>query len=67
MNGRKYELEMHAGHRNAKYTDLREAAQFDDGIVVLGFLFQVKAKILVYVSRETLIGISFAGLGIRTR
>lgn len=41
LNGQKFALEMHAGHRNAKYRDLAEAAQFDDGIVVLGFMFQV--------------------------
>lgn len=55
LNGRKYEVEMHAGHRNAKYRDLREAAQFNDGIAVLGFLFQVKEEgNFSYVSRETL-------------
>lgn len=41
LDGAKYDLEMHLGHRNAKYRDMGEAGQNQDGIVVLAFLFQV--------------------------
>lgn len=41
LDGQSYDLEMHLGHRNAKYRDMGEAAMNQDGIVVLAFLFQV--------------------------
>lgn len=41
LDGRPYNLEMHLGHRNSKYRDMAEAAQNQDGIVVLAFLYQV--------------------------
>lgn len=44
LSGNKYELEMHVGHRNAKYRDMTEAAQYEDGIAVLAILYQVRDR-----------------------
>ena len=41
LSGQSFDLEMHIGHRNAKYRDMGEAAQYEDGVVVLAFFSRV--------------------------
>lgn len=42
LNDIRYPMEMHIIHRNKKYKSIPEAIQYDDGICVLGFFYQLK-------------------------
>ena len=41
INGQSFPLEMHVVHKNVKYRTLAEALKKKDGLLVLGFLFNV--------------------------
>uniref|UniRef100_A0A1B0G4G4 Carbonic anhydrase n=1 Tax=Glossina morsitans morsitans TaxID=37546 RepID=A0A1B0G4G4_GLOMM len=41
LNGRRYDLEMHIVHRNAKYADVNTAKDFENGVAVIAVLFEV--------------------------
>lgn len=41
LNGRRYDLEMHIVHHNAKYADVNTAKNFEGGIAVIAVLFQI--------------------------
>ncbi|KAH8363020.1 hypothetical protein KR084_004548, partial [Drosophila pseudotakahashii] len=41
INNRRYDAEMHIVHRNAKYKDIVEAVEKEDGLAVIGVLLQI--------------------------
>ncbi|KAH8332344.1 carbonic anhydrase 2-like isoform X1 [Drosophila bipectinata] len=41
INKQRFDVEMHIVHRNARYSDLKEAVKHKDGVAVLGVMFKV--------------------------
>lgn len=44
IGNRRFDLEMHIVHRNAKYPNITAASEFPDGIVAIGILARVSHK-----------------------
>lgn len=49
LNDIRYPMEMHIIHRNKRYKSVKEALQYDDGLTVLGFFYQVSTYKLCLV------------------
>ena len=41
IDNRRFDVEMHMVHKNAKYNTVAEATQHKDGIAVLGIMFKI--------------------------
>ncbi|XP_012283280.1 carbonic anhydrase 2 isoform X2 [Orussus abietinus] len=44
LNGVRFPMEMHMIHRNKAYVDISHALEHEDGLVVLGFFFQLQEE-----------------------
>ncbi|XP_038670035.1 carbonic anhydrase 4-like isoform X2 [Scyliorhinus canicula] len=44
IDGEQYPMELHIVHQNEKYTSFSEALNYDDGLAVLGFLFEESSE-----------------------
>lgn len=41
INKQRFDVELHIVHRNARYSDVAEAAKHKDGLAVIGVMFKI--------------------------